>query len=152
MAAVRLLIVVIVILGISLPLIAQRPADATTQWSAVSRRRSEDTVAAKLESMRSAAGLSRLRRVQPSTAELQLVCTEAKTGKDVHDPAYGGLYTYLTGDLSAETEALRVVALGTSEGDRVGSRYRVYSDRDCPPIQWSSTSTGIVRRRGLSIL
>ena len=122
----------IVVWGIALPLTAQRPTDATTQWSAASRRRAEDTVAARIESMRSAAGLSKLRRVRPSEADLQLVCTAAKTGKGVHDPAYGGLYTYVTGDLSAETERLRLVALGTSQGDKAGSRYEVYSDRNWP--------------------
>jgi hypothetical protein len=123
---------VIAVSGIVLSLAGQGSAPVTSQWTATSRHRAEDQVATKLELIRAASGLSKLRRVRPSLAEVQLVCTAARTENRVHDPALGGLETYETRDLSVETEALRVVALGTSQGTKDDPRYRVYSDRDWP--------------------
>jgi hypothetical protein len=89
-----------------------------------------------LEAIRASAKLPPLKRVAPSVAERELVCTAAVTGRTVHDPVFGNLGTYVTRDLLAETEPLKVVALGTSacrtpqpcaESD---ARYKVYSDKD----------------------
>ncbi len=122
----------IAIWAILLSAAGQSPAPAGQPWTTKLRLQAEDRVAAKLDAMRAAAGLPKLRRVQPSVAEAQLVCTAARTEKPVHDPAFGGLETYVTRDLSAETEPLRIIAFGTSEDAQGGSRYRVYSDKDWP--------------------
>jgi hypothetical protein len=138
------LIGALIISGIVLSSAAQIPAPVTSQWSAESRRQAENLVAAKLESMRAAAKLSKLHRVRPSVAEVQLVCTAARTGNQAYDPAFGGLETYVTGDLSAEAEELKVIAFGTSRNTEGESRSRVYSDKD-----WSHFSV-IVELNGRS--
>jgi len=76
--------------------------------------------------MRTTAKLPELRRVTASAVEVQLVCTAARTGKEVFDPRFGGLETYVTVDLAAETEPLRTVALGTPWRADGGPRYSLY--------------------------
>jgi len=100
--------------GFAMSLAAQSATTANTQWSAKSRRDAEDAVARQLESMRASAKLSKLKRVHASVVEVQLVCTGALTGNQVSDPRFGALETYVTDNLSAETESLKRVALGTS--------------------------------------
>ena len=153
----------IAVWGILLSAAGQGPAPAIQPWTAKSRLQAEGQVAAKLDAMRAQAGLPKLRRVQPSVAEAQLVCTAARTENTVHDPAFGGLETYVTRDLSAETEPLRVIAFGTSEDAKGGSRYRVYSDKDWPrysvvvELNRNSTSdsplytVGVARRQSTSM-
>jgi hypothetical protein len=116
-------------LGVAL-FLAGQSVPVSSQWTAGSRRRAEDQVATKLESMRTSAKLPKLKRAQPSVAEVQLVCTAALTGKKTYDPGSGALETYVTSDLSAETEWLKVVAFGTSKDAVSESRYKVYSDKD----------------------
>jgi hypothetical protein len=82
-------------------------------WSSKSRRAAEDTVASKIDAIRTSAKLPPLKRVNPSIEELELVCTAALTGRKVGDPIFADLQTYVTNDLSAEAEPLRVVSLGT---------------------------------------
>lgn len=110
-------------------LAAQTNEFARSQLTPAAQRRAEDQVAAQLERIRSSAKLPKLKRVKPSVVDLQLVCTAARTGKKMHDPRLGGLETYVTRDLSAETEPLRLVALGTSQPAEGGPRYPVYSDK-----------------------
>jgi hypothetical protein len=118
--------------GLIWSLSGQGPVPEQSQWTVASRHRAEDQVAAKLESMRTVSRLPKLRRMPPSVAEVQLVCTAARTGTKAHDPASGNLWTYETRNLSAETEALRLVAFGTSQEAKGASRYKVYSDTDWP--------------------
>lgn len=118
--------------GIAVSLAAQTPVPDNTQWTLASQRAAEDQVAMKLDSMRASAKLPKLKRVNPSVVDLQLVCTSALTGKEVRDPRFGGLNTYVTRDLSAETEALKIVALGKSQPASGGTRYGVYSDKGWP--------------------
>jgi hypothetical protein len=127
----RRLITAIAITGFATSLTAQSVTVANTQWSEESQRGAEDAVARKLESMRATAKLPELRRVPASVVEVQLVCTAARTGTKVFDPRFGGLETYVTDDLSVETEPLKVVALGTSQSADGGPPYQVYS-KDWP--------------------
>ena len=89
-------------------------------------------VAQKIDAVRSSAGLHKLKRVEPSTAELEFVCTAAVTGNEIRDPRWGGLDTYLTTDLAAETEALKTLALGTVQDKEGGPRRSIYRDKDWP--------------------
>ena len=81
-------------------------------WSSKSKRAAEDAVATKIEMMRASAKRPALTRVNPSMMELELVCTAAFTGRKVGDPVMGGLGTYTTDDLSAETDPLKEMILG----------------------------------------
>jgi hypothetical protein len=92
---------------------AQTPRESGIDWSSKSRRAAEDTVASKIDAIRTSAKLPPLKRVNPSIEELELVCTAALTGRKVGDPIFADLQTYVTNDLSAETEPLKVVSLGT---------------------------------------
>lgn len=90
---------------------AQTAQTSASGWSSKSRRAAEDTVASKIEMMRASAKRPALERVSPSTRELELVCTAAFTGRKVGDPFMGGLATYTTDNLSAETETLKELTL-----------------------------------------
>jgi hypothetical protein len=118
-----------------MPLSAQTAASSGTEWSPKLRRKAADQVAKQVEAIRASAKLPPLKRVKPSLEELELVSTAALTGREVHDPAFADLRTYVTDDLSAETESLKIVALGTAackspnqcrEGE---TRYKVYPDK-----------------------
>jgi hypothetical protein len=92
---------------------AQTTQPSVSEWSAKSKRAAEDAVANKIDALRASAKLPPLKRVNPSKEELELVCTAAFTGRKVGDPIFADLQTYVTNDLSAETEPLKVVAFGT---------------------------------------
>jgi hypothetical protein len=111
---------------------AQTAVPTYLQWTAKSQREAEDKVAQKVDAIRFSAGLHKLKRVEPSAIELELICTAAATGNEVRDPRWGGLDTYSTTDLAAETETLKTLALGTALDKEGGSRREVYSDKDWP--------------------
>ena len=90
-----------------------------------SKRAAEDTVASKIEMIRASAKRPALKRVNPSVRELELVCTAALTGRMVGDPVMGGLETYATDDLSAETEPLKELTLGQAYPAKKWPRYSV---------------------------
>lgn len=90
---------------------AQTTQLSRSQWPSKSKRAAEDTVASEIENIRASAKRSPLKRVNPSTRELELVCTAALSGRLVSDPVMGGLQTYATDDLSAEAEPLKKLAL-----------------------------------------
>lgn len=118
---------------------AQTTQQNGTDWSSKSRQPAEDTVANKIDAIRVSAKLPPLKRVKPSVEELELICTAALTERKVGDPIFADLQTYVTNDLTAETEPLKVVALGSeacrgkppscSEGN---PRRLFYSDRKWP--------------------
>jgi hypothetical protein len=104
---------------------SQTTQPSTSEWSAKSKRAAEDAVADRIEMMRAAAKRPALKRVNPSVSELELVCTAAFTGKRLFDPVMGGLETYTTNDLSAETEPLKELTLGRFYPAKKWPRYSV---------------------------
>ena len=104
---------------------AQTTQPSASEWSAKSKRAAQDAVASTIEMMRAAAKRPALKRVNPSMRELELVCTAALTGRKVGDPIFGGLETYVTNDLSAETEPLKELTLGRFYPARKWPRYSV---------------------------
>jgi hypothetical protein len=127
------------LLAMTLSLHAQSLQPGATDWPSTSRLEAEDTVANKINAVRSSAKLPPLKRASPSLRETELVCTAAVTGRKVGDPFFSNLSTYVTADLSAENEAVKMVALGSEvcrgkppscyEGN---PRRLVYSDRKWP--------------------
>ena len=111
------------------PAMAQsvRPA-----WTTTSQERAESQIAKLIDETRSAAGLPPLKRTKASESELELVCTAASTGKEVHDPMLSNLHTYVTDDLNTTNEYMMTVALGTSGPANGIARWRVYSDKTWP--------------------
>lgn len=101
------------LLGLTLSLHAQSVQNSPADWPRKSRQDAEGTIASKIDAIRVSAKLPPLRRASPSLREVELVCTAAVTGRKVGDPIFSGLLTYVTADLAAETEAIKVVALGT---------------------------------------
>jgi hypothetical protein len=155
----RQLIKAVAMAAFAVSLCPQTIVLAKPQWTTVSRRNAEDQVAKQLETMRVSAKLPKLKRSQPSVVDVQLVCTAALTGNKVKDPRFGGLETYVTRDLSAETDSLKTVALGTSRSADGGPGHRIYSDKDWGrysiSVQLDRSSTpdnpvytvGVVRRQ-----
>jgi hypothetical protein len=103
----------------------QTTQPSASEWPAKAKRAAEDTVARKIEMMRDAAKRPALTRVNPSMRELELVCTAALTGQTAGDPVMGGLETYATDDLSAETEPLKEMMLGRFYPAKEWPRYSV---------------------------
>ena len=104
---------------------AQTTQPSANKWSAKSKRAAEDTVASKIEMMRAAAKRPPLERVSPSERDLELVCTAAITKREIGDPFLGGLATYATSDLSAETDALKEMTVGRFYPKKKWPRYSV---------------------------
>jgi hypothetical protein len=123
-------------MGLTMSLSAQNAG--STEWSLELRRTAADQVAKQVDALRASAKLPPLKRVKPSLEELELVCTAALTGRQVHDPAFADLRTYVTNDLSAETEILKIVALGT---------VACQSPKQCPayPEKWRRYSVIVER-------
>jgi hypothetical protein len=115
--------VVLAVLAISA--YAQTTQPSASEWSAKSKRAAEDAVASRIEMMRAAAKRPALKRVNPSMEELELVCTAALTGRKVGDPIFADLQTYVTNDLSAETEPLKELTLGKFYPAKKWPRYSV---------------------------
>ena len=103
---------------------AQTTQPSASEWSAKSRA-AEDAVASRIEMMRAAAKRPPLKRVNPSMRELELVCTAALTGRMVGDSIMGGLETYATDDLSAETAPFEELTLGRDYPVKKWPRYSV---------------------------
>jgi len=104
---------------------AQTPQPSVIKWSSPSRKTAEDVVASKIEMIRASAKRPTLKRVNPSIKEFQLVCTAALTGRTVGDPVMGGLETYVTDDLSAETKPLLEQTLRPDFSDEKWPKYSV---------------------------
>jgi hypothetical protein len=104
---------------------AQTTQSSASEWTSKSKRAAEDAVASKIEMMRAAAKRPALKRVNPSMMELELVCTAALTGRKVFDPISAGLETYVTNELSAETEPLKELILGQSYPAKKWPRFSV---------------------------
>jgi len=130
------------LLAMTVSLHAQSLQQRADDWSSKSRREAEDTVANKINAVRASANLRPLKRATPALREVELVCTAAVTGRKEGDPIFSGLGTYVTADLSAENEAIKVVALGSeacrgkppscSEGNHVASLTLTGSGQDIP--------------------
>jgi hypothetical protein len=115
----------VVLAVLTIPAHAQTTQPGASEWSDKSKRAAEDAVASKIEMMRAAAKRPALKRVNPSTRELELVCTAAVTGRKVGDPIFSGLETYVTDDLSTETEPLKELTLGRFYPAKKWPRYSV---------------------------
>lgn len=114
---VKSLTVPIAILALTLSAHAQVTPPGVSDWSPKSKQSAEDAVAKKIREIRASDKRPPLKRVSPSTSEVQLVCTAALTGRKVHEPLWAGLVTYVTNDLSAETGALKWVTLSLPKKD-----------------------------------
>jgi hypothetical protein len=115
----------VVLAALAISAYAQTTQSGTSEWSAKSKRAAEDAVASRIEMLRAAAKRPALKRSNPSMKELELVCTAALTGRAAGDPVMGGLETYATDDLSAETETLKELTLGQSYPAKEWPRYSV---------------------------
>jgi hypothetical protein len=122
---VKLFLRSIVLAVLTISAYAQTTQPSASAWSAKSKRAAEDAVASKIEMMRAAAKRPALKRVNPSTRELELVCTAALTGRAAGDPVMGGLGTYATDDLAAETEPLKELTVGQFYPAKKWPRYSV---------------------------
>jgi len=128
-----LLALVISSLAVEQPLQAQTAAPQEPIGTAVVRQHAaEGEVERNLQAIRLSSGLPHLKRVPASESEVELTCTAAQTGQEVHDPELGNLRTYVTSDLAGQTEQLKLVALGTSQFPDGGPRRPVYSDKGWP--------------------
>jgi hypothetical protein len=137
--------VVVAVLTISA--YAQTTRRSTSEWSSKSERAAEDAVASKFEMIRASAKRPALKRVNPSMIELELVCTAALTGRTVGDPVMGGLETYATDDLSAETEPLKELTLGRAYPTKKWPRYSVIVERNASSKpEHPEYTVGVARR------
>lgn len=126
---------------------AQTTQPSASEWSAKSKRAAEDAVASRIEMMRAAAKRPALKRVNPSMRELELVCTAALTGRTIGDPVMGGLETYATDDLAAETEPLKEMTLGRFYPAKKWPRYSVIVELSANrKPEHPEYAVGIVRR------
>lgn len=115
------------------------------QQPSKSKRAAEDIVAGKVDEIRASAKRPPLKRVNPSEREEELVCTAALAGKKIGDAVLGGLETYMTNDLSAESEVLKKSVLGFPEKD--WPRYSVIVEGNAISTPENSTFTvGVARR------
>ena len=121
----KLFLRLVVLAVLTISAYAQTTQPSASQWSAKSKRAAENAVASKIEMMRAADKRPALERVNPSMRELELVCTAALTGRTAGDPVMGGLETYTTDDLSAETEPLKELTLGRFYPAKKWPRYSV---------------------------
>jgi hypothetical protein len=121
----RLLLGSVVLAVLTISAYAQTTQPSASEWSEKSKRAAEDTVASRIVMMRAAGKRPALERVNPSLRELELVCTAALTGRKVGDPIFSGLETYVTDDLSAETEPLKELTLGRFYPAKKWPRYSV---------------------------
>ena len=101
------------LLALTPSLHAQSVQHGPADWPPKSKQEAEDAIAKKIDAIRISAKLPPLERASPALREVEMVCTAAVTGRKVGDPIFSGLLTYVTADLAAETEAVKVVALGT---------------------------------------
>jgi hypothetical protein len=136
------------VIAMALCACAQTTQQADSEWSSESKRVAEDAVAVKINQMRSSATRPRLERVEPSEREVELVCTAALTGRRVGDPQMGGLATYATDDLLAETETLKEMTVGRFYPTKVWPRYSVIVERNANKTPDGRAFTiGIARRK-----
>ena len=122
---------------------AQVTQPSTSEWSPKSKQAAEEAVATKIDEIRATANRPPLERVSPSVREIELVCTAALTGGKDGDPVMGGLETYVTSDLSAETRVLKRVTLGLPK--KKWPRYSVIVERD-PNRTPPAYTVGVARR------
>jgi hypothetical protein len=128
MAAMKSLTGSLAIVALTFSVYAQVAQPNASEWSPKLKRAAEDAVATKIDGIRASAKRPPLERVSPSVREVELVCTAARTGGKVGDPIFGGLETYVTNDLSAETEALKRATLGLPK--KQWPRYSVIVERN----------------------
>jgi hypothetical protein len=127
MAAMKSLTGSLAIVALTFSVYSQVTQPNASEWSPKSRRAAEDAVATKLDEIRASAKRPPLERVNPSVSEVELVCTAAFTARKVGDPIFGGLETYVTNDISAETEVLKRITLLPKEQR---PRYSVIVERN----------------------
>ncbi len=121
----KLFLRLVVLAVLTISAYAQTTQPSASESSAKLKRAAEDVVASKIVLMRATAKRPALKRVNPSVRELELVCTAALTGRKVGDPIFAGLETYVTDDLSAETEPLKELTLGRFYPAKKWPRYSV---------------------------
>jgi hypothetical protein len=148
MTAMKSLTGSLAIMALVFSVYAQGTQPNASGWSFKSRRAAEDAVANKLDEIRATAKRPPLERVSPSVREVELVCTAALTGRKVYDPILGGLETYVTNDISAETEVLKRTTLLPREQ---WPRYSVIVERNPNSTPENPTYTiGVARRPSAS--
>jgi hypothetical protein len=137
----------VVLAALAISAYSQTTQPSASEWSAKSKRAAEDAIASRIEMLRAAANRPALKRVNSSMRELELVCTAALTGRTAGDPVMGGLETYATDDLSAETEPLKELTLGQFYPAKKWPRYSVIVElsADSQPVHPKYT-VGIARR------
>jgi hypothetical protein len=133
------------IVALTFSVYAQVTQPNASEWSAKSKRAAEEAVAKKLDEIRASAKRPPLERASPSVREVELVCTAALTGGTVGDPIWGGLETYVTNDILAETEILKRAALGLPK--KQWPRYSVIVERNPnSTLEKPAYTVGIARR------
>jgi len=150
MAGVKSIRASVAIMALTVSVYAQLTQPGASKWSPKSKQAAEVAVAKKIDEIRASAKLPALKRVTPSTMDVQLVCTAALTGAEVHDPLYAGLRTYVTNDLSAETEALNKVILGLP--DKYYPRYSVIVVQNANSTPENPSYTVGVARRPTAVI
>ena len=140
----------VVMVGLTISVCAQATQPSGSEWSLKSKRAAEDAVASKIETMRASAKRPPLKRVSPSEMDFELVCTAALTGQKVGDPLFAGLATYVTNDLSAETETLKEITLGLPK--KKWPRYSVVVERNANSTPENPMYTVGVARRPSALL
>jgi hypothetical protein len=133
------------IVALTLSVYAQTAQPNSSEWSSKSKREAEETVAKKLDEIRASNKRPPLERLHPSVMEVELVCTAAVTGTNPGDPIWGGLRTYVTNDVSAETEELKRSTLGIPKSQM--PRYSVIVERNPSSTPENPAYTvGVARR------
>src|ERR1700679_7098 len=120
----------LVMAGLTISAYAQTAQITGNDWSPKSKRAAEDLVARRIDELRASANRPALKRVDPSVMESELVCTAAFTDRKMGDPLWGGLLTYDTDDVVAETDALKEMILGKSYPKKKRPRYSVIIERN----------------------
>jgi hypothetical protein len=145
MAGMKSLAASLAIAALTFSVYAQVTQPNASGWSPKSKQAAEDAVAKKLDEIRASANRPPLERVSPLVREVELVCTAALTGEKEGDPIWGGLYTYVTNDLSAETEALKKSTLGLPR--KQWPRYSVIVERNPnSTLENPAYTVGVARR------
>jgi hypothetical protein len=150
MAGMKSLTGSLAIVALTFSMYAQATQPNASAWSAKSKRAAEDAVAKKLDEIRASANRPPLERVGPSIREVELVCTAAVTGGKEGDPILGGLVTYVTNDLSAETEDLKKSTLGLPA--KQWPRYSIIVERNPNSTPENPAYTVGVARRPSALL
>jgi hypothetical protein len=106
--------------------IGAKTGSGSSQEAITLKRKAEDQVAKQFDAIRASAKLPELARITPTIEQVQLVCSAAISGKEVREPMFGGLTTYVTADPTISDERLRNVAVSLyGQQLKHGTRYSI---------------------------